>query len=77
MKRIGIVLMLIGLLMALFAGLTFVPQEEVAVIGGLHVIKKEKHELPWSPIFGFGVIAIGGAVYLVGRQNNKHQSKSE
>ena len=62
MKKTGMMLMLIGLLLTIFTTFTFFSRERVAKIGDVNITANKRHVLKWSPLVGIAVIAIGGIV---------------
>jgi hypothetical protein len=60
MKKTGMVLILIGLLLTIFTTFTFFSRERVAKIGDVNISANKRHVLRWSPLVGIAVIAIGG-----------------
>jgi hypothetical protein len=68
MKKIGLVVSLIGLLITLFAGFSFVTREKVVEIGSLEIMADKHHFLDWSPYLGIAVLTLGVLLYLVGTQ---------
>lgn len=66
MKQAGIAILIIGVLITLFSGFTFVTKKKVVDIGSLEITKDEKHRIPWSPIVGGVVILIGGGMLIMG-----------
>jgi len=68
MKAVGILLLVVGLLMTLYTGFTFVTKEKVVDLGGLEVTQDDEHTVNWQPYVGVGAMAIGGAILLIGRK---------
>ena len=66
MKQAGIVLVVVGLLLTIFGGVTFFTKKKVVDIGKLEITKDEPHRVPWSPIAGVVVMAVGGGILLLG-----------
>jgi hypothetical protein len=62
MKKVGFVIMLIGLLLTIFTTVTFLSRERVAKIGDVNITANKRHNLKWSPLVGIAVMAIGGVV---------------
>jgi uncharacterized membrane protein YiaA len=62
MKKIGYVLILIGLVLTIFTTVSFFSRERVAKIGDINITANKKHNLKWSPLVGIAVMAIGGIV---------------
>lgn len=70
MKKVGIIILVIGLLITLFAGYNFVTRKKVLEIGKLEITRDENHVMNWSPLAGVVVIVIGGAVYVYGAKKD-------
>ncbi len=68
MKAVGILLLLVGLLMTLYTGFTFVTKEKVVDLGGIEITNDDEHTVNWQPYVGVGAMVIGGAVLLLGRK---------
>jgi hypothetical protein len=64
MRNIGIILIVLGVVLMLFTGFTYVTKKNVADIGPIEINKEERHSVPWSPITG-GVLLIAGIVLVV------------
>lgn len=65
MKKIGIVIVGIGLLLSIVSAITFFTKEKVADIGGIEITRDKQHTLNWSPLIGIAVIGLGGILLLV------------
>jgi hypothetical protein len=65
MKKAGIVIFILGLLLTIFTAFTFFTREKVADIGKVHITRNEKHNLNWSPLLGLAVMGAGGVIFLV------------
>lgn len=66
MKKVGVIIAAIGLLIFLVTGLMFVTKEKVVDIGKLEITRDKTHSLTWPPIAGIVVMAIGGGLFLIG-----------
>lgn len=66
MKKIGLVIFVIGVLITAVTGFSYVTREKVVDIGSLEITANKRHNMAWSPIIGLVVMAVGGVVYLVG-----------
>lgn len=66
MKKAGIIIMVIGLLVSIFTGFNFVTKEKVVDIGTLEITSDKNHGLTWSPIIGLVAIAVGAGIYFLG-----------
>ena len=66
MKKIGLVILLVGLVITLFTGFTFVTREKVVDLGELQITQNKRHNLAWPPAVGVAVMLVGGVIYLFG-----------
>ena len=71
MKIAGIVIMILGLIMTLYTGFTYVTKEKVVELGDLKVTRDDEHTVNWQPYVGIGVMVIGGVVLIVGRKKSQ------
>lgn len=60
MKKIGFVLIAIGLALTIFTTVTYFTKEKVVDIGILEITANEPHRFNWSPLVGVAVMVIGG-----------------
>ena len=65
MKKAGIVIVILGLLLTIFTAVTFFSRERVAKIGDVNIMANKRHHLNWSPLIGIAVMGIGGVVIWV------------
>ena len=70
MKTGGILLIIVGLLMTLYTGFTYVTKEKVMDLGGVEITSDDEHAVNWQPYVGVGAMVIGGAVLLLGRRQS-------
>jgi hypothetical protein len=66
MKRVGIVLIIIGLILTVVTGFGFFTKEKVLDIGNVEVSRSEPHKVNWSPYLGVGIMIVGGVMLLAG-----------
>jgi hypothetical protein len=66
MKRTGLIIIVIGVLITVFTGFSFMTREKVVDLGELEITQNRNHGLTWSPLIGVAVMVVGGGVYLVG-----------
>jgi hypothetical protein len=64
MKKAGIAVMILGLIMTIFTAFTFFTREKVVDIGDVHISRKKPHNLNWSPVIGLAVIGVGAGFYF-------------
>jgi len=68
MKNVGIVIIALGLLMTVFTGFSVLTKKKVVDLGALEINKTERTPIYWSPIFGVGLMVVGGVILLAGRR---------
>lgn len=66
MKKLGIALIIIGLLLTVFTGFGFLTKEKVVDIGRLEITKNEPHRVKWPPYVGVGIMIAGSVILLMG-----------
>ena len=66
MKKIGLIVIVVGLALAIFTGFDFFTREKVVDIGSIEITADKKHEFEWSPVLGLVVAAVGGGMYFFG-----------
>jgi divalent metal cation (Fe/Co/Zn/Cd) transporter len=66
MKKAGLIILVIGLVISFVTGLNFVTRDKVIDLGKVEVNANVKHSLSWSPVVGLVVMVVGAGVYLVG-----------
>lgn len=66
MKRLGLILMIIGLLMTLFTGFKVFTKKKILDIGNVKISKSEPHKVNWSPFVGMGIMIAGGIMLIAG-----------
>jgi hypothetical protein len=65
MKRAGIFIIIVGLLLTIFTAVSFFTREKVADIGTVKIMRNKPHYLAWSPLVGIAVMGIGGVVLFL------------
>jgi len=66
MKKAGLIVLVIGFIVAIFGGVHFVTREKVIDIGSIEVMANKSHMMDWSPYLGIGIMAIGLIIFLIG-----------
>jgi hypothetical protein len=64
MRKAGIIILIIGLVVTIVTGLSFVTREKVVDIGKLEISANKKHSLSWSPVVGVVMMTIGAGIYV-------------
>lgn len=62
-KTLGIVVAILGILMIIYTGFSFVTTEKVVDLGPMEMNMKKSHPVQWSPIIGV-IFLVGGIVIL-------------
>jgi len=65
MKKAGIVILIIGLLLTIVTTFTYFTKEKVVDLGEIEINANKRHSLSWSPLIGIAVMAVGGVMLLV------------
>ncbi len=65
MKKAGIVIVILGLVLTIFTAITFFTRENVVDIGSIKISANKPHHLSWSPLIGIAVMGVGGVLILV------------
>ncbi len=66
MKKIGIIILVVGLLITIFTGFNLITKKKVVDVGDLQISTNQNHRVAWSPIIGIVAMVTGGVVFLVG-----------
>jgi hypothetical protein len=62
MKKAGIVIIILGLLLTIFTAFTYFTREKVVDLGTVEITANKRHHLKWSPLIGVAVMAVGGVI---------------
>lgn len=65
MKKTGIIIVILGLVLTIITAFTFFTREKIVDIGSLKITANKPHHLSWSPLIGVAVMVVGGVVILV------------
>ena len=68
MKTAGISILVIGLLMTLYSGFSYITKDKVVDLGNLEITKDNHHDINWQPYVGIGVMVVGGTVLVLGKK---------
>ena len=74
MKKAGISILILGLIMTLYTGFAYFTREKVVDLEGREITKDNQNTLNWQPYVGIGIMIIGGVV-LVLRVNRKDEKE--
>ena len=71
MKTVGIILLVVGLVMTLYTGFTYVTKEKVVDLGEIEITAEDEHSVQWQPYVGIGTMVIGGALLVLGKRKTR------
>ena len=63
MKKIGIAIFLVGLVLTVFSIITLFTREKVVTLGKVEITRQKEHRPDISPLFGICIMGIGGIVF--------------
>jgi uncharacterized membrane protein len=63
-KLIGLILIVVGIAVFVYQGITYTTREKVVDIGPIHMTAEKTKTFPLPPVVG-GVVLVGGIVMLV------------
>ncbi len=69
-KSIGLAIVVIGLLMTLYTGFTYVTREKIVDIGNVEITADKDNTASWSPFIGVGIMVLGGVVFFAGKKSS-------
>lgn len=69
MRKLGIALIIIGIVLTLITSINFFTKKKVLDVGKIEVTKDEKRSASWSPLWGVGIIVIGGVLVMFGKKD--------
>jgi hypothetical protein len=67
---VGVVLIIAGILILVYQGITYTRQKDVLDVGSVHVTTETHKTIPLPPILG-GLALVGGVLLLVVGARNK------
>jgi hypothetical protein len=65
MKKAGIAIIIVGLLLTVITAFTYFTREKVVDIGKVEITANKRHHVAWSPLIGIAVMGVGGVVLLM------------
>jgi len=63
MKKVGIIILVIGLGLSIYTSFTFFTKKKVVEIGKVEITRDKPHHLNWSPLMGVALMVIGAGVW--------------
>ncbi|WP_291102406.1 MULTISPECIES: hypothetical protein [unclassified Flavobacterium] len=71
-KTLRIVFIIIGTMMMIYSGFNYVTTEKMVELGPITILSHKEHSIPFSPIIGLALIAVG--FITVEKNRNKKDS---
>ena len=71
MRKDGIVILVVGLLITVITGFSYVTKEKIVEVGDLEITAQKNNRANWSPMAGIAVVVIGGIMFVAGRGRDK------
>ena len=71
MKRAGVIILSVGLLMTLYSGFTFLTKEKVVDLSAVEITVDRSHTVNWQPYIGVGIALLGGVLLIRGNEKPK------
>ncbi|TVR69518.1 MAG: hypothetical protein EA408_12500 [Marinilabiliales bacterium] len=68
MKKFGIALIILGIVITVFSGITFKQEESIVEIGDVEVTREREREVNWPQWAGVVVVVAGAVIFLAGRR---------
>ena len=71
MRKDGIVILVVGLLITVITGFSYVTKEKIVEVGDLEITAQKNNRANWSPLAGVAVVVVGGIMFVAGRGRDK------
>jgi hypothetical protein len=68
MRSAAILIMLIGVVLTLYTGLSYVTKDKVVDIGTIEITKDTQHSVSWPIYTGVAALFLGGILYVTSRK---------
>lgn len=70
MKKIAIVLLIVGVIISIYSGFHYTTQENVIDIGSVNIKREKDNYLSWSPYLGAVCIVAGLGIFFFSNKKN-------
>jgi uncharacterized membrane protein YidH (DUF202 family) len=74
LKRTGIIILIVGVLLTLYEGLNYFTGEKSMDMEKIEMKQEDRHNVNWLLLAGIGIIVAGGVVLVLG-VNRKDEEK--
>jgi len=71
MKKAGIIIIILGLILTIFTAVTIFTREKVVDLGAIKITRDKPHKYNWSPLIGLGVMGVGGILFIMDSKSRK------
>lgn len=71
MKKAGLIVFAIGIIVTIFTGLNYTTKEVVLNAGDMNITRDVNHGFSWSPFIGVAIMIIGVAIFVRGYNQQK------
>ena len=68
MKVVGIIIIVLGLLLTIFTGVSFRTEETLVEVGEFELTQEEEHEVNFYPWIGVAAMVVGGVIVFVSKK---------
>jgi Na+-translocating ferredoxin:NAD+ oxidoreductase RnfG subunit len=72
MRKTGIVLLVIGIIMTLITGINFVTTKKVVDLGPVQINKEQNHPVQWSPLIGAALVVVGIGLMVSAKKKSRN-----
>ncbi|MCC5906712.1 MAG: hypothetical protein JJU13_10915 [Balneolaceae bacterium] len=66
MKKAGLIILVLGVLIILLTGFNSETKEQVADTGNLEITAEKTIRANWSPMIGVAIMTVGGIIFILG-----------
>jgi uncharacterized membrane protein YidH (DUF202 family) len=73
LKKTGIIILIVGLMITLYACFTYFTREKVVDFREHEITKDNRNTINWQPYVGIGLMLIGGVVLVLGVNRNDEE----
>jgi hypothetical protein len=70
MKKIGLVLLVVGVIISIYSGFHYTTQEKIIEIGTIEIKREKDNYLTWSPYLGAVCIVAGLGIFFFSNKKN-------
>ena len=68
MKKLGIVIIVLGILLTIFSGISFKREETLVELGEIELTQEQEDSVDWPRWAGIAAIGAGLVIFLVARK---------